>query len=94
VAQYYWEYARRNLHSSGRPLPHVRLGPAICFGEWGGWGGEGPDRVWQDALASWMTENDVTDSFYWCLNPNSGDTGEASHQPQYAALGSSPQPRA
>jgi endoglucanase len=31
--------------------------------------------VWQEALAAWMVENDVTDSFYWGLNPNSGDTG-------------------
>lgn len=45
--------------------PHS-LGPAICFGEWGGWGSEGPDRVWQTRLAEWMAANDVTDSFYWC----------------------------
>ncbi|GBF95880.1 1,4-beta-glucanase [Raphidocelis subcapitata] len=51
------------------------MGPAICFGEWGGWGSPGPDRVWQEALAAWMVENDITDSFYWGLNPNSGDTG-------------------
>jgi len=28
--------------------------------------------MWHDALAAWMVENDITDSFYWCLNPNSG----------------------
>ena len=52
------------------------LGPALCAGEWGGWAKEGgKDRCWQESLAKWMVDNDIMDSFYWCLNPNSGDTG-------------------
>jgi hypothetical protein len=52
------------------------LGPAVCPGEWGGFCKDGsPDLVWQEAVAAWFRENDITDSFYWCLNPNSGDTG-------------------
>eukprot|EP00878_Enallax_costatus_P013005 GHUV01013588.1.p1 GENE.GHUV01013588.1~~GHUV01013588.1.p1 ORF type:complete len:366 (+),score=118.90 GHUV01013588.1:2049-3146(+) len=55
-----------------------RLGPAVCPGEWGGWCKEGSkDEVWQETLASWFLENDISDSFYWCLNPNSGDTGRS-----------------
>jgi hypothetical protein len=50
-------------------------GPAICPGEWGGWAKEGgKDAAWQMKLADWFVENGITDSFYWCLNPNSGDT--------------------
>lgn len=59
-------------------------GPAICPGEWGGWAKEGgKDADWQHAIASWFVENDITDSFYWCLNPNSGDT--VSHHSRAAA---------
>ncbi|WIA08695.1 hypothetical protein OEZ85_008120 [Tetradesmus obliquus] len=51
-------------------------GPAICPGEWGGWAKEGgSDAAWQVKLADWFVEHGITDSFYWCLNPNSGDTG-------------------
>lgn len=50
-------------------------GPAICPGEWGGWAKEGgSDAAWQVKLADWFVEHGITDSFYWCLNPNSGDT--------------------
>eukprot|EP00775_Hariotina_reticulata_P006321 gene6321-6556_t len=52
------------------------LGPAVCPGEWGGWARPGSkDETWQNKIANWFRENDITDSFYWCLNPNSGDTG-------------------
>lgn len=51
-------------------------GPAIVPGEWGGWARDGSsDLVWQQHIAQWFCDNGVTSSFYWCLNPNSGDTG-------------------
>lgn len=31
--------------------------------------------MWQKHIAAWFRDNGVTSSFYWCLNPNSGDTG-------------------
>lgn len=41
-----------------------------------GWAREGSsDRVWQQFIAQWFRDNGVNSSFYWCLNPNSGDTG-------------------
>lgn len=46
---------------------------AVCIGEWGG-RYEGQDRVWQDALVTWMLDTGMTDSFFWCL-VNSKDTG-------------------
>eukprot|EP00879_Flechtneria_rotunda_P029935 GHRR01032402.1.p1 GENE.GHRR01032402.1~~GHRR01032402.1.p1 ORF type:complete len:415 (+),score=131.03 GHRR01032402.1:275-1519(+) len=53
-----------------------RLGTPVCPGEWGGWARPGSqDHEWQQAYAVWLIDNDITDSFYWCLNPNSGDTG-------------------
>lgn len=52
----------------------------LCVGEWGGWaddsktkGGPG-DAAWQARLAKYIAGLKI-DSFYWCLNPNSGDTG-------------------
>jgi len=52
---------------------------AVVLGEWGGKYGRGPtgarDKVWADRLGDWVVENCLEDSFYWCLNPNSGDTG-------------------
>jgi endoglucanase len=61
--------------SACRFVKQENLGPAICPGEWGGWAKEGgKDAEWQNKLADWFVENGITDSFYWCLNPNSGDT--------------------
>lgn len=41
-----------------------------------GWAREGSsDLVWQKYIAQWFRDNGVSSSFYWCLNPNSGDTG-------------------
>lgn len=49
----------------------------MLTGEWGGWCKEGsPDCTWQQTIVRWFADNDITDSFYWCLNPNSGDTGD------------------
>ena len=50
--------------------------PAIVPGEWGGRFEAGSlERVWALAFAQWQRETGLTDSFFWCLNPNSGDTG-------------------
>jgi endoglucanase len=46
----------------------------IVVGEWGGRMEPGSlDEKWQNALGEWLKANE-TDSFYWSLNPNSGDT--------------------
>lgn len=50
------------------------LGYAIVIGEWGG-RYVGKDKVWQDAFADWLIQKGIYDFFYWCLNPESGDTG-------------------
>ena len=59
-----------------RQMIKVVLGPAghtVIVGEWGGFY-TGKDRVWQDEFAKYLQRNKLS-SFYWCLNPNSGDTG-------------------
>ncbi|MBI3887517.1 glycoside hydrolase family 5 protein [Candidatus Microgenomates bacterium] len=43
----------------------------VVPGEWGG----RDDFIWQNALVSYMKSKGVCSSFYWNLNPNSGDTG-------------------
>ncbi|KAK9843783.1 hypothetical protein WJX81_006189 [Elliptochloris bilobata] len=51
-------------------------GPALVLGEWGGFGRAGSaDRAWQERLAAFLVERGMTDNFFWCLNPNSVDTG-------------------
>lgn len=45
----------------------------VVIGEWGGKMGR-EDAAWQKTLASYLTEGGMG-HFYWCLNPNSGDTG-------------------
>uniref|UniRef100_A0A914VV90 Endoglucanase n=1 Tax=Plectus sambesii TaxID=2011161 RepID=A0A914VV90_9BILA len=51
-------------------------GHPVVLGEWGGhYTANTPDETWQNALADWLRTNCMTDQFYWCLNPNSGDTG-------------------
>jgi endoglucanase len=49
-------------------------GTAVVLGEWGG-PYSGKDAQWMDALVSYLKANDMTDQFFWCLNPDSGDTG-------------------
>ena len=49
-------------------------GHAIVPGEFGG-RYTGSDQVWQDAFVEYLRANDAPGYFYWCLNPNSGDTG-------------------
>jgi len=51
-----------------------QTGNAIVIGEWGGLLG-GASEVWLDAFVSWLISNNFTDQFFWCLNPDSADTG-------------------
>ena len=51
---------------------HV-AGSALVVGEWGGHY-VGADEAWQDKLKAFLLEHELS-SFYWALNPNSGDTG-------------------
>ena len=44
------------------------------IGEWGGFL-SGSSAVWLNAFASYLSNKSMTDTFFWCLNPNSGDTG-------------------
>jgi len=58
-------------------LPKLASSPVpILIGEWGGQY-EGKDAQWQDALASFIRDeaNQISGSFYWSFNPESGDTG-------------------
>jgi len=48
----------------------------VIIGEWGGRYAQGSlDERWANALVQYMRTNCLTDQFYWCLNPNGGDTG-------------------
>jgi len=49
-------------------------GSAIVVGEWGGLLG-GATEVWLNAFVDWLIKNKATNQFFWCLNPNSADTG-------------------
>ncbi len=52
---------------------------ALAPGEWGGKdgnsGGNPADATWQNAFAQYLTSRKICNSFYWDLNPDSGDTG-------------------
>ncbi|KAL1507623.1 hypothetical protein AB1Y20_007242 [Prymnesium parvum] len=55
-------------------LEPARLaGATLVVGEWGG-NYLGDDELWQDKFKSFLLEEHLS-SFYWALNPNSGDTG-------------------
>ena len=45
----------------------------VVVGEWGG-KGLGDDGTWQTTFRDYLTARKIG-SFYWCLNPDSGDTG-------------------
>lgn len=47
---------------------------ATTVGEWGG-SLSGSDATWMNAFASYLISNDVPDTWFWCINPDSGDTG-------------------
>ena len=49
-------------------------GVPIVIGEWGG-RLVGQDRDWQQAFADYLSSRPIIGSFYWCLNPDSADTG-------------------
>jgi endoglucanase len=50
-------------------------GAGVCVGEFGGHAVKGSlDYTWHLALIQWLKARGVG-SFYWCVNPNSGDTG-------------------
>ena len=55
-----------------------RAGTPLVVGEWGGvYVDRGPrlmNRAWMDEFASYLLSRGLS-SFFWALNPNSGDTG-------------------
>ncbi|MCY0927948.1 cellulase family glycosylhydrolase [Streptomyces sp. H27-H1] len=46
----------------------------LLIGEWGGFLDNGPNEKWMKALRDLIVEHRIHHTF-WCLNPNSGDTG-------------------
>jgi endoglucanase len=46
----------------------------MVIGEWGG-AVSGPNGVWMNAFVDYLLAKGATDTFFWCLNPDSGDTG-------------------
>ncbi|MFE6183875.1 cellulase family glycosylhydrolase [Streptomyces sp. NPDC056465] len=46
----------------------------LLIGEWGGFLDNGPNQKWMTALRDLIAEQRIHQTF-WCLNPNSGDTG-------------------
>ena len=35
----------------------------------------GNDLIWMNAFANYLVEIDAPDNWFWCVNPDSGDTG-------------------
>lgn len=46
----------------------------LLIGEWGGYMDSDVNEKWMTLLRDYMIENHISHTF-WCLNPNSGDTG-------------------
>ncbi len=46
----------------------------LLIGEWGGHMDGDKNQKWMELLRDYMVENHINHTF-WCLNPNSGDTG-------------------
>lgn len=46
----------------------------LLIGEWGGHMDSGDNQKWMELLRDYMIDNHINHTF-WCLNPNSGDTG-------------------
>ena len=46
----------------------------LLIGEWGGFMDKGKNEQWLKILRDYMIKNHINHTF-WCLNPNSGDTG-------------------
>ena len=36
---------------------------------------QGTDETWMNAFGEYLINIDARDTWFWCLNPNSGDTG-------------------
>ena len=51
----------------------ITSGATVVVGEWGGVYVD-KDKQWQDAFSRFLRAHQLS-SFYWALNPNSGDTG-------------------
>lgn len=49
-------------------------GHALVIGEVGGWYIE-DDEVWEKRFLQYLLQRNMTNVFYWCLNPDSTDTG-------------------
>jgi len=52
-------------------------GYTVVIGEFGGKLGRGEvrDVAWQNAFVDWLIAKHLDNTFYWCLNPESADTG-------------------
>lgn len=46
----------------------------VCIGEIGGING-GADYVWHQNILAYLKSRSIQNFYYWCLNPNSKDTG-------------------
>ncbi|MCD7800114.1 MAG: cellulase family glycosylhydrolase [Ruminococcus sp.] len=46
----------------------------LLMGEWGGFMDDGDNEKWLTLLRDYMIDNHINHTF-WCINPNSGDTG-------------------
>lgn len=46
----------------------------LLMGEWGGFMDGGDNEKWMNLIADYMNKKNMSHTF-WCLNPNSGDTG-------------------
>ncbi len=46
----------------------------LLIGEWGGFMDAGKNQKWMSLLRDYMIETHINHTF-WCINPNSGDTG-------------------
>jgi endoglucanase len=58
----------------------VGKGYTVIVGEYGGTYTTSSDpsqndKLWQDTFVNYLINKGITSSFYWCVNPNSGDTG-------------------
>lgn len=47
---------------------------ALVIGEVGGWY-IGDDELWEKRFLVYLLKRNITNVFYWCLNPDSADTG-------------------
>jgi endoglucanase len=52
----------------------IQKGFTLAIGEFGGRYVD-KDRIWADSLVPYLNGKSMGNFFYWCLNPNSGDTG-------------------